>query len=436
MTADRHAAQRRPQATNPNAALADLMVRGYQAQTNNDLEEAERLYRAALALNPNTFDALHMLGVIRLQQGDAEEAVRLLLAALPLLRTDYPPIYRNLGLCLAAVARRRRLAGATAPDEHGRAYESFFRDGNLPAMPDEPPLVSIVMPCAGGNGSVEAAISSITQQTYRNIELIVVGCGQQAERSNAVERELPAQPLPARFVSHVGGSVHQALNAGVESAQGRYVGIIEGDGLYRPDRVEKFVRILTGSRARWGFSNIAFIDDRSNPVRYGESPVVDTVMRDFDALYACHAVSAGVLEHDCPLTAGNLFFEKALWQEAGGFPSYRHCAAWAFSLAAILVAEPAYLDEPAYLLRLAAGGGFAHGNDEARVSERSEIAALWEREHGSLQGASNATLHSSVQPQRRMRDFSMMADGLGDQIDRGRMLRYAVGLGFTTALAV
>ena len=322
--ADRRAVQRQQQAANPNAALAALMVRGYQAQTNNDLDDAERLYRSALALNPNTFDALHMLGVIRLQQGDPEEAVRLLLAALPLLPTDYPPIYRNLGLCLAAVTRRRRLAGATAPDEVGRAYERFFRDGNLPAMPEELPLVSIVMPCANGKEGTEAAISSVTQQTYRNIELIVVDCGRQADLMNAVERGLAARRLPTRTISHASASVQQALNTGVESAQGRYVGIIDADGLYRPDRVEKFVRILSGSPARWGFSNIAFIDDRSNPVRYGESPALDAVMRDFDALYACHAVSEGVLEHDYPLTAGNLFFDKALWQEAGGFPSYRH----------------------------------------------------------------------------------------------------------------
>jgi len=418
---------------NRNAALADLMLRAYQAQTSENLDEAERLYRAALALSPNTFDALHMLGVIRLQKGDAEEATRLLLSALLLLPADYPPIYRNLGLCLGAVAKRRNLIGVTAPDEQGRAYEHFFRGNNLPALPEAHPLVSVVMPCLDEAEFAEAAISSVAEQTYQDVELIVVDGGLQQDRVEAIKRQLGGTALPKRLVKARTDGVHGALNDGIELAQGKYVGIIDCDGLYCGDRVEKFVRMLDGCPARWGFSNVAFVDGQANPVRYGEAPIVDAVMRDFDALYACHAVSASVPDHDYPLTAGNLFFEKTLWQQAGGFPAYRYCSAWAFCLSAILHAEPAYLDEPAYLLRVPASSGWADSSG-ARAQERGQIAATLEQQTASLEGAFNSTLVRALKHQRRDHEFSMMTGGLGHQIDRTRMLSYAADLGFKTAL--
>ncbi len=46
------------------------------------LEKAEGLYQAVLALRPDHFDALHLLGVLRAQQGSAQDAVRLISHAL------------------------------------------------------------------------------------------------------------------------------------------------------------------------------------------------------------------------------------------------------------------------------------------------------------------------------------------------------------------
>ena len=46
------------------------------------LDEAGRLYDRALATNPHDFDALHLVGVLRHQQGRSVEALRFVAAAL------------------------------------------------------------------------------------------------------------------------------------------------------------------------------------------------------------------------------------------------------------------------------------------------------------------------------------------------------------------
>ena len=76
------------------------------------LAEAERLYTAILAARPDHFDALQMLGLIKLANGQAVEALNLMAQAMR-ARTPSPQILLNYGLVLNALKR------------HQEALESF-----------------------------------------------------------------------------------------------------------------------------------------------------------------------------------------------------------------------------------------------------------------------------------------------------------------------
>lgn len=410
----------------PTGRLAELVLQGYAAQCADRLDEAEACYRAALALNPETFDALHMLGVVRLQRGDADEATRLLLRSLPQLRHEYPPVYQNLGLCLAAVALNRGAFGAAAIDNGERAFETFVRPADLPARPAEQPLVSIVLPRCGDRGSAAAALLSVADQTYRRMELIVVEGGSQESDASALQGALASFPFEVRRIGTRGCSPAEALNEGVEAARGTYIGVIECDGRYRRGRVETFMRALSGRQQQWGFSNVAFINERDDPVRFGESLRVDAAMRQFDAFYSASTLSEVIIGGGGPLVAGNLFFSKSLWRWAGGFPDLQVGWAWAFCLAALPHAEPVYVDEPAYVLAV----GDDIEDQTALGEEKRRILDDWERMTAALDSVPNTSLWRLLRQRRRDRDFAAMKGGLAHQLDRSQLLRYAAELGF------
>src|SRR3954454_10904820 len=66
------------------------------------IAEAEPLYAAVLAARPDHFDALQMLGLIKLSRGDAVMALRLVTAAMQ-LRPKSPQVLLNHGLVLNAL---------------------------------------------------------------------------------------------------------------------------------------------------------------------------------------------------------------------------------------------------------------------------------------------------------------------------------------------
>lgn len=68
------------------------------------LAEAERLYRELLQARPQDFEALHMLGILKLQQRQAEEAVRLIGEALAVDPRSVAA-HSNYGLALSALQR-------------------------------------------------------------------------------------------------------------------------------------------------------------------------------------------------------------------------------------------------------------------------------------------------------------------------------------------
>jgi hypothetical protein len=417
-----------PPRANDAANFGTLMSQALAAQTDQRLLEAESLYRAALAINPRSFDALHMLGVVCLQLRRPEEASELLIAALPLQATDYPPLFQNLGLCLAAVAKARgTYSYSDEVKRQGTAHRQFFRRNKLPDLAPDPPRVSIVAPCYNHAQYVAEALASIESQTYRNIELIIIDDGSTDDSATVINRVLADCGIEHRFLQRENRGADSTLNQCIELATGHYIGVLNTDDSYVPERTEYMVRMLQATGARWGFSNVAYMDGEGRSIAYGEQARVDALMKGHDDLYRCHAVSEGFPMHNHAVSSGNLFFERSLWQEIGGFEALRYHHEWAFCLAAIPIAEPGYLDEPAYRCRLKGINPALDSHGAAR-QEVDFILSRWHQRVASTLVMENQSL-AAARTNRRNADFAVMASGAGHSLDRASLLAYAAELG-------
>jgi predicted O-linked N-acetylglucosamine transferase (SPINDLY family) len=90
------------------------LERALQCHHQGRFAEAEGLYSAILAARPDHFDALQMLGLVKLRRGDPASALKLMASAMR-VRPNAPQLLLNYGIVLNAL------------DRHEEALESFDR---------------------------------------------------------------------------------------------------------------------------------------------------------------------------------------------------------------------------------------------------------------------------------------------------------------------
>ena len=84
--------------------IPQTIQQALDCQRHGRLPQAEKLYADVLAVRPDYFEALHMLGLIKLQQRDLAGALRLMGAALQ-ARPKSPEVLLNYGLVLNSLGR-------------------------------------------------------------------------------------------------------------------------------------------------------------------------------------------------------------------------------------------------------------------------------------------------------------------------------------------
>lgn len=116
-----------PPATNAAPVnVAPLFAQGLQLHEQGRFAEAERLYMEVLAARPEHFDALQMLGLIRLAKGDPADALKLVCKAMQ-MRQPAPQILLNHGIILHALKRSEE---ALASFEQALKQKSKFAEAH------------------------------------------------------------------------------------------------------------------------------------------------------------------------------------------------------------------------------------------------------------------------------------------------------------------
>jgi glycosyltransferase involved in cell wall biosynthesis len=103
------------------------------------------------------------------------------------------------------------------------------------------PLVSIVLPVYNGGDYLRDSVRSILEQTYRNLELIVVDDGSTDGCMEEVAR-LSDERIRSFRQENAGRAA--ALNLGLDHARGSFYATQDADDLSHPRRVERLVQVL------------------------------------------------------------------------------------------------------------------------------------------------------------------------------------------------
>src|SRR5258705_5340519 len=100
------------------------------------------------------------------------------------------------------------------------------------------PLVSIITIVYNGEKYIEDSIRSVINQSYKNIEYIIIDGG---SSDNTVSIIKKYEKQIAFWISEKDKGISDAFNKGIAKATGEIIGILNSDDWYERDTVAKAV---------------------------------------------------------------------------------------------------------------------------------------------------------------------------------------------------
>lgn len=130
------------------------------------------------------------------------------------------------------------------------------------------PLVSVCMSSYNNAHYVLSTLESISQQTYSNIELIIVDDCSTDNSVSTIEGWLEKNDIKCKFIKHEKNSgVCKVANSLIENSSGKYVSIIASDDLMLPEKISHQVAILESESNEVGlvYSDAYLIGSHDEP---------------------------------------------------------------------------------------------------------------------------------------------------------------------------
>lgn len=127
------------------------------------------------------------------------------------------------------------------------------------------PLVSVIIPVYNGSNFLAIAINSVLNQTYSNIELLIVNDGSNDDgKTERIALSFKSDRIKIRYFYQENGGVASALNKGINECSGEYICWLSHDDAFPKDRIEKQVNFLAKQT-----------EDREHAIPYTKTKLID-----------------------------------------------------------------------------------------------------------------------------------------------------------------
>ena len=126
------------------------------------------------------------------------------------------------------------------------------------------PLVSVIIPCYNSEAYVAFAIGSSLNQTYNNVEVIVVNDGS-TDSSLEIIGSFKKEIL---LIDQENKGQAIARNEGIEASHGKYIAFLDADDYWEKEFISKLVEAIERSKAGiayCGWQNVGLSGGRGKP---------------------------------------------------------------------------------------------------------------------------------------------------------------------------
>lgn len=183
------------------------------------------------------------------------------------------------------------------------------------------PKVSVIIIFLNEEAYLAQAVESVFQQTYSDWELILVDDGSTDHSSMIAQALAEQQPNRVRYLTHVNHGnfgISASRNLGIKYSRGQYVGFLDADDLWMPDKLQQQVTVLDEfPQVAMTFGRIHFFSqDRNISVEKVDSALHVPALKTLYPPIVLHQAWLG--ENGILTTPGAILFRRSALEEVGG----------------------------------------------------------------------------------------------------------------------
>lgn len=144
-----------------------------------------------------------------------------------------------------------------------KQQDAFSRDVAQTDTPSD--KISVVIPVYNVKQFLPACLDSVVQQTYRNLEIIIVNDGSTDESFEICKAYAKEDPRIV-LVDQENQGLSGARNSGIRKATGTYITFIDSDDVLQEDMLEYLLRLIKCYDADMSVCQKRLIDGRGDPI--------------------------------------------------------------------------------------------------------------------------------------------------------------------------
>lgn len=133
----------------------------------------------------------------------------------------------------------------------------------------EKDLISVIVPVYKAEAFLERCVNSITSQTYKNLEIILVDDGS-PDGSPALCDTLAKNDKRIKVIHKKNGGVSSARNEGISKANGEFICFIDSDDTYDETFITKMLNNIKSNKSDISFCLFDIIDENNKSLKINE----------------------------------------------------------------------------------------------------------------------------------------------------------------------
>lgn len=130
---------------------------------------------------------------------------------------------------------------------------------------DSQELISVIIPIYNVEKYLKKCIDSIINQTYKNLEIILVDDGS-PDNCGKICDEYAKKDQRIRVIHKKNGGLSDARNAGIDIAKGKYIGFVDSDDYIETDMYEYLYNILIENSSDISICDYEYYYEKNNTI--------------------------------------------------------------------------------------------------------------------------------------------------------------------------